>query len=141
MKAKNPLEGWDPEELTHDGRPRCTAMSKQNQRRCRRAATPGTNVCANHGSRAPQVKQAAKLRLLGLVDPAIATLAREMTQATKSSDKQRAANSILDRAGIARTSEVQVEDARALLVERLMALRDEQRAVETDEMDDEETDE
>lgn len=133
MKGKDPLEGWDPEELTHDGRPRCTAMSKQNQRRCRRAATPGTNVCANHGSRAPQVKQAAKLRLLGLVDPAIATLAREMTQAAKSSDKQRAANSILDRAGIARTSEVQVEDARALLVERLRALRDEQGTDDDDE--------
>ena len=133
MKAKNPLEGWDPEDLTHDGRPRCTAMSKQNQRRCRRAATPGTNVCANHGSRAPQVKQAAKLRLLGLVDPAIATLAREMTQAAKSSDKQRAANSILDRAGIARTAEVQVEDARALLVERLMALRDEEPDTEDDD--------
>ena len=132
MKAKNPMEGWDPEDLTHDGRPRCTATSKQNQRRCRRAATPGTNVCANHGSRAPQVKQAAKLRLLGLVDPAIATLAREMTQASKSSDKQRAANSILDRAGIARTSEVQVEDARALLVERLMALRDEEPGTDDD---------
>lgn len=151
MEDKNRMEGIDPEDLTHDGRPRCTAQSKQNKRRCRRAATPGTNVCISHGSGAPQVRRAAKLRLLSLVDPAIATLAREMTQAPKSSDKLRAANSILDRAGIARSSEVRVDDARELLVERLRALRDgaeragimstDETDDDTDIMDDEESDE
>lgn len=130
---EDPLEGQDPEELTHDRRPRCTAKSKQSQERCRRAASPGTTVCASHGAKAPQVRKKASLRLMELIDPAITTLAREMMQADKSSDRQRAANSILDRAGVPRRIESpDSEAAKALLIDRLLALKAE-REVETPE--------
>lgn len=112
------------EDLTFDGRPRCTATSRQSGVRCKRAATPGTNVCANHGSKAPQTRRKAMLRLASLADPAIATLAREMARADSSADRQRAANSILDRAGFGRATKIETDDARQILVDRLLALRD-----------------
>lgn len=91
---------------------------------CGNPALPGAPVCHWHGGEAPQVKRKAALRLLALVDPAIATLAKEMTKAEKSADRQRAANSILDRAGVSRTPNQDAATARTLLVERLIALRD-----------------
>lgn len=104
----------------------CTARSTTTGERCRKSAIIGGTVCTSHGGRAPQVRRKATLRLLELVDPAIGTLAREMVQADKSADRQRAANSILDRAGMPRTSTViDGESAKALLVERINALRGE----------------
>ena len=104
---------------------RCHARSKATGKECGREAVPGATVCRYHGGAAPQVQRKAALRLLELVDPAIGTLAREMATADKSADRQRAANSILDRAGIARKVETPDSDiARAMLVERLLALRD-----------------
>lgn len=41
---------------------RCTAHNRQGDR-CGRAATPGTNVCANHGSKIPAVRRAAARRV------------------------------------------------------------------------------
>lgn len=103
----------------------CRATSKATGKPCGRTAEPGATVCRYHGGAAPQVKRKAALRLLELVDPAIATLAREMANADRSSDRQRAANSILDRAGVPRRVDVTDADAaRALLIERLLALRD-----------------
>lgn len=102
----------------------CTAHTRAGKP-CGRWALHGTNVCQFHGGSAPQVRRKAALRLLSLIDPAIATLAREMASADRSSDRQRAANSILDRAGVPRQVDVTDSDAaRALLVERLLALRD-----------------
>jgi len=40
----------------------CTARSKQAGRRCRRPATPGTNVCTMHGSKTPRVQAAIARR-------------------------------------------------------------------------------
>lgn len=104
----------------------CTAKSQQSGKRCRRHAIKGGTVCATHGGRAPQVKASARLRLANLVDPAITTLSREMVTAQASSDRQRAANSILDRAGISRAASPEVEMAKTLLLERLIALREAQ---------------
>jgi hypothetical protein len=112
-----------------DARPitrQCTAKSQQSGKRCRRHAIKGGTVCATHGGRAPQVKERARIRLAALVDPAITTLAREMTTAQASSDRQRAANSILDRAGLSRGVAPEVELARALLIERLVSLKEQQ---------------
>lgn len=83
----------------------------------------GQRVCKFHGGASPQAKAKARLRLLELVDPAIATLAREMVQADLSSDRQKAANSILDRAGYARMSRIEAVDAREVLIQRLLDLR------------------
>lgn len=105
----------------------CKATSKATGKQCGRTAVPGATVCTYHGGNAPQVKRKAALRLLELVDPAITTLAREMVQADKSSDRQRAANSILDRAGVPRaTTTPDGEAARDLLVERLRQIREQQ---------------
>src|SRR3546814_4524700 len=88
------------------GRRQCTAKSTTTGERCTKAPIRGGTVCATHGGSAPQVRKKAALRLLELVDPAIAVLAREMVNADKSADRQRAANSVLDRAGVPRTATV-----------------------------------
>lgn len=102
----------------------CRAKSTTSGQRCKKSAMLGQTVCRAHGGASPQAKEAARLRLAGLVMPAITTLAREMTQAPASADRQRAANSILDRAGMSRAASPEVELARTLLIDRLMALRD-----------------
>jgi hypothetical protein len=109
----------------------CSAKSKRSGELCRAPAIRGSNVCRMHGGAAPQTARKAKLRLLELVDPAIATLAREMTQADASGDRQKAANSILDRAGWGRVQKVETTDARDLLLQRLLQMRDE--AIAADE--------
>ena len=115
----------------------CTATARSGER-CKRPAMLGGTVCRNHGGAAPQVRRKAALRLLELVDPAISTLAREMVQADKSADRQRAANSLLDRAGVPRTATViDGESAKSLLVDRINALRSEAElpAMTDDEQD------
>lgn len=119
-----PMNPQDPGTLLQpfmdDGRtPRCQGHSTQHGGQCRRPANHGTTVCNSHGGRAPQVRRKAALRLAELVDPAIATLAREMATAEKSNDRQAAANSILDRAGIARRTEVASDDVHATLIEKV----------------------
>lgn len=102
---------------------RCAATSRQTGEQCKNAPIKGGTVCRFHGGGSPQAKQKAALRLAALVDPAIATLGREMVKAEKSSDRQRAANSILDRAGITRGQSAELDVARALLLERLLEAR------------------
>lgn len=110
--------------LPPDSPIRCTATSVQSKERCKRKSIPGGKVCVIHGGRAPQVQRKAKLRLLELVDPAIATLAREMTnQNAKPSDRLRAADSILDRAGWGRTQKIEGSDAREALLQRLLEIQ------------------
>lgn len=109
-----------PVEVSTRGNVRCGAR-RSNGEPCRKWAIRGGTVCPTHGGSAPQVQRGAKLRLLELVDPAIARLAREMDHAEFSSDRQRAANSILDRAGIVRQNGVEADLARALLIDRLIA--------------------
>jgi len=89
-------------------------------------------VCRTHGGASKQAQNKAKLRLAELVDPAIATLAREMATAETSADRQRAANSILDRAGWGRVSAIEGGDVRELLIARLLAMRD--QAAELDQV-------
>jgi hypothetical protein len=86
-------------------------------------AIAGGRVCRYHGGGAPQIKRKAQLRLLELIEPAIATLAREMATAEKSADRQRAANSILDRAGMPRTQVVDAGVAKDLLMARITSMR------------------
>lgn len=105
---------------------KCRATARSTGKRCTRPAIPGGTVCRYHGGAAPQVQKKAALRLLELVDPAVATLARVMASPTaKDADKIRAAENVLDRAGVPRRIETtDVEVAKALLIERLLALRD-----------------
>ena len=82
---------------------RCTATANATGERCRRYAIAGGTVCPTHGGSAPQVKRAAAMRLLDLVDPALGTLARALdyddTNYWGPADRLRAAADVLDRAG------------------------------------------
>lgn len=108
-----------PPRYREDGALLCSAHTTAGKP-CNAPAMSGQTVCHKHGGAAPQAKRAAKLRLLELVDPAIATLAREMARAENSRDKQAAANSILDRAGYGRQQQITTDDARTMLFHRLM---------------------
>lgn len=101
---------------------RCTAH-KRNGDPCGRWAIMGGTVCPAHGGRSPQVKHAARIRLMNLIEPAITVLATEMEVAENSADRQRAANSILDRAGLIRGNGSDAEVLRALLIDRLRTLQ------------------
>lgn len=91
---------------------------------CQKSPIKGATVCRLHGGAAPQVKRAAKLRLLELVDPAIATLARIMATSPNEALRLKAADSILDRGGLPKGAQVTIEDARSVLLNQLIAYRD-----------------
>ena len=127
MSGKDHMDTTRPplEPLERHQKPRCQAMSKQTGQQCGNKAIPGGTVCRFHGGGARQVRNRARLNLLELVDPAIATLAREMATAKSSTDRQRAANSILDRAGVVRRVDgTPLVDAQEYLVRQLIAIRD-----------------
>jgi hypothetical protein len=90
---------------------------------CQKSPIKGGTVCRLHGGAAPQVKKAAKLRLLELVDPAIATLARIMATSDNEALRLKAADSILDRGGLPKGAQVTVEDARSALIAKLIEYR------------------
>ena len=82
----------------------CTAK-RSNGQKCRANAIKGGNVCATHGGSAPQVRDAARRRLLELVDPALGVLARAVRKRKAkdwepSATELRAVTEILNRAGI-----------------------------------------
>lgn len=113
-----------PDDLTFDGQPRCTARSKQSGERCRRARSPGTTVCATHGGKTPNTKRRARLRMLELVDPAIASIARVLATTQDDRVKLKAAEMILDRGGMPARSEISIEDSRELVADRLRSIRE-----------------
>jgi hypothetical protein len=115
----------------------CSAHASRTGELCRAPAMHGQRVCRLHGGGTQASKAKAKLRLAGLVDPAIATLAKEMVNPdTTSRARQSAANSILDRAGWGRVTKVEAVDARALLLQRLRELRDAaEESLELDTLD------
>lgn len=105
---------------------RCTAKARTTGNRCRNPPIEGGSVCRMHGGSAPQVKRSARLRLLELVDPAIAQLARIMAGAmpeARPSDVLRAVENVLDRTGHPRRTEIDVDQARQDVLERVAELR------------------
>lgn len=114
----------DPPRVDEQGRLLCHATTRDGEP-CKSPCVTGMKVCRMHGGSSPQAKRKARLRLAELVDPAIATLARIMVdQTAKESDRIRAADSVLDRAGWGRSTSVEVADAKEVLVERLRELRE-----------------
>ena len=55
--------------------PRCTAHSSRTGQPCKKAAITGMKVCRSHGGGAPQVREAARLRMVFLLDPGLKRLA------------------------------------------------------------------
>jgi hypothetical protein len=107
-----------PREHLHDTKRQCTATSKTSGERCRRPPIPGGFVCAFHGGKSPLAVQAARERLLAMVDPAIDALMRILKQSPPcdvcgraDADRDpvvlRAAQVVLDRAGHHPTLSVQ----------------------------------
>ena len=97
-------------------RRRCKARNRRGGQ-CKRYPIPGGTVCKMHG------KRKAALRLQELVDPALKVLAREMVSAEKSSDRLRAVENVLDRAGITRKQD-QVDEttAQEMLISKLQQM-------------------
>lgn len=85
------------------------------------------SVCRAHGGASPQARRAARERLLGTVDEAIGTLQFQMKQADKPADRIKAASELLRRAqqtGLLDEPSVTAEEAKRLLFEKLVELRD-----------------
>jgi hypothetical protein len=87
----------------------CTGTSSKTGQPCRRAPIRGGTVCASHGGLAPHVRAAAAARLanasLGMVG-----VLREIALDSEvaAADRIRAANSMLDRAGLRAGVEIEV---------------------------------
>lgn len=101
----------------------CRANSKQTGERCKRTVPLGHVVCHYHGGATKQAKDRAKLRLIELLEPAVAGLARLMVSSADEKVRLRAIENVLDRAGMPRGVKMEGGDARALLVARLEAYR------------------
>lgn len=93
----------------------CTAKSKQGNRLCKQHAIPGGTVCHYHGGGAPQVKAKARERLAALVDPAITTLGRLVSQSDNDHIALAASKDVLDRTGYG-PDQVQPQDNRTLVI-------------------------
>lgn len=77
----------------------CSAVSSQSGEPCRKPPIRGATVCASHGGSAPQVREAAKRRLLEAVDPALARLC-DLVHSPDERVALQAIRLVLDRAGI-----------------------------------------
>ena len=101
------------------GERRCTATAKETGERCGRAPALGQTVCNLHGAKSPLSIQAARERLLEMVEPALAALLRTLeshgaicpTCGRSDSDRDptvvSAARVVLDRCGFHPTIAVQ----------------------------------
>jgi len=107
-----------------DGRKLCAGIVKHTGQPCMLPAMSKQDVCQHHGGKSSGPKRAARLKLLDLIEPALATLAREMASTTnKPADRIRAAENILDRAGVSRVHTIETDDARALLMMKIEEAR------------------
>lgn len=112
------MDPWD-KASKQEMRQRCHARRKDGAQ-CGMPAVMGMRVCRIHGGGTQAAMAKAKLRMMELVDPAIATIARIMADPNaKASDRLRAAENILDRAGIPRRMELDPELARDILATKL----------------------
>ena len=87
---------------------KCKAKSSRTGEPCKRYAIAGGTVCPFHGGNSPQVKDAAKRRLLAMVDPAMAVIERCLSSTAKDVPAHvalKAATEVLDRARLDLESE------------------------------------
>ncbi len=91
---------------------------RSNGQPCGAHAIRGGTVCVAHGGGAPQVRDAARRRLLELVDPAIGVLARAVRPRRSkawepSATELRAVAEILNRTGFASAEPQRDDDSKA----------------------------
>lgn len=95
---------------TTNGLSRQCVAHKKTGERCKKTPIKGGKVCNKHGGAAPQVRKAARDRLLALREPAITTLGKVMRKGdTEPGVKVRAAVAVLDRTGMGPSSHVEVD--------------------------------
>ena|SRR5690606_21786301 len=94
---------------------RCTAM-KRDGKQCNRWSIRGITVCAMHGGKRPNMQkqaktvvEAARLKILGLADEAVDVLDDLIKPGTNDAIRLKAAQDILDRAGLKGAIDVNVE--------------------------------
>lgn len=121
-------ENGNPVRVDRQGRLVCNAhLLKDATKLCRAPIVGGMRVCRLHGGTSPQAKKAARVRLADLVDPAITTLALVMADKTaKDVDRLRAADSILDRAGVIRGQKITVDESVNILKTRAIEIKERQ---------------
>jgi hypothetical protein len=85
----------------------CKAKRRDGNR-CNSDAIKGGTVCRMHGGGAPQVRDAAKQRLLEMVNPALAALSQVISQKKDNKARVAASNSVLDRAGFKPTDKLEI---------------------------------
>lgn len=83
---------------------------------CRAPVVRGAKVCRAHGGSAGHVREAARLRLERLVEPAIGTMREMLLRGETHTVRLRAAEQILDRAGIVAKQEVAVDNQVSITV-------------------------
>src|SRR5690606_21776065 len=91
---------------------------------CKAYAIHGGNVCVTHGGSAPQVREAARRRLLTDADKAVEELKRLALSADSEAVRARALDSWLDRVGLKAAEELTVttaEDTNAALDAAIVA--------------------
>ena len=121
-------ENGNPVRVDRQGRLVCNAhLLKDATKLCRAPIVGGMRVCRLRGGPSPQAKNAARVRLADLVDPAITTLALVMADKTaKDVDRLRAADSILDRAGVIRGQKITVDESVNILKARAIEIKERQ---------------
>jgi len=92
--------------------PKCQAHTSKGKA-CGQPAISGATVCRIHGGSAPQVRDAARRRILALVDPALGVLAqatrpRKTENWEPTAQEIKAATDILDRAGLKEPEKLEV---------------------------------
>ena len=87
---------------------KCKATNRRGAP-CGRWAIPGGTVCLNHGGGAPQVREAARRRLMAWAPRALQVL-EDIAEDTDqpAAARVRAASDLLDRAGFKPVSEIEV---------------------------------
>lgn len=108
--------GWKPTASEPVPVVRCRATSTTTGERCKRWSIRGTTVCQTHGGRLPSViehsqavVESARLRLFGLAEQAVDVLEDLSAPGTSDQIRLKAAELILNRAGLKDAVELKVE--------------------------------
>jgi hypothetical protein len=126
---------------------RCKATSTTTGERCKRWSIRGTTVCQTHGGRLPNViehsqavVESARLRLFGLAEQAVDVLEDLSKPGTSDQIRLKAAELILNRAGLKDAVELKVEvtdnrDPSEDILKKLQIMRDRITASEREELE------
>lgn len=87
---------------------KCVGHSSKTGAPCRKDAIKGATVCRSHGGAAPQVKNAARRRLMEAVDPLMAELLFIALNDDDTRTRLAAIRDALDRAGLGAVKQVEV---------------------------------